>query len=469
MSASGYLSEDTIAAISTALGGAVSIVRISGPRAFDALERLGVDPKVAQLGEPRKLYRAELKGEGGKALDDALVARFVGPFSFTGEDVVELHLHGGTYIATRVLETLVSGGVRQALPGEFSFRAVRTGKISITQAQAIADLIAAANDGAVSLALEKLSGSQGKLIRDLAEGIRKVAMLGEIGIDFNDQDLDEVSLPTLRRNLVPYLEKLESLRKSFGKGIRLQEGIGVAFVGLPNAGKSSFFNALLGEERSIVTEVAGTTRDVVKERITLRGQIGSITLRLEDTAGLRNASDQVERIGIERTIQAAKDADLVLFLVDGTSDTQSLHDALEEWRRIGSPSQKALGIVTKSDLMDEAERRALAAETVAFGIDRWVETSAVTGQGIDDSVEAIVATCESWVHREPGEVVLTRVDHMRAVENALESLERARSASEIDLFAADVRQGLLALSPLIGETVPDDILGQIFSNFCIGK
>ena len=213
--------------------------------------------------------------------------RFVKPDSYTGEDLVEYHIHGSPFIAQQVIERLLELGARQALPGEFSFRSVRNGKMTLFQAQAVSDLIAASNQGAVSLALEKMSGAQNRFLDELASGLRKTAALGEVGIDFADQDIDEVSLPRLRANLTPYVELLEKLQSSFSRGIRLQEGLRVAFIGSPNAGKSSFFNALLGEDRSIVSEMAGTTRDVVSEKLTLRAKNKTITLRLEDTAGLR--------------------------------------------------------------------------------------------------------------------------------------------------------------------------------------
>ena len=181
-----------------------------------------------------------------------MFARFVAPQSFTGEDLVEFHLHGGAYLASRVLEVVLALGARQALPGEFSFRAVRNGKMTLSQATAVADLISAANDGAISLALEKLSGTQHRLISSLAQNLRTLSALGEIGIDFSDQDVDEVALPRLKERLAPIVSSLTLLQNSYGRGMRIQEGVSVAFVGLPNAGKSSFFNALLGEDRSIV-------------------------------------------------------------------------------------------------------------------------------------------------------------------------------------------------------------------------
>ena len=470
----GYLSEQTIAAIASAVGGAIAIIRISGPRAFEALTLLTQNSpqNSTESSEPRKLYRAILRSPSGEPLDDAMFVRFVNPESFTGEDVVELHVHGGNFTASRILEELAKNGIRQALPGEFSFRAVRNGKMSLNQAQAISDLIESTNDGAATLAREKLSGTQNRLLSALSDDLRKLAVVGEVGIDFSDQDVDEVSLPNLKKRVAPLLETLLQLRSSFDRGVRLQDGIGVAFVGLPNAGKSSFFNALLGEDRSIVSDIAGTTRDVIRERITIRGKTGSITLKLEDTAGLRHAEDLVEKKGIERSQQAASRSDLILFVVDSTASNEKDLEALaSQWESLSgrTVSTKTIGILTKCDLVPSENLPTLEAKLRHTGINRWLKTSAQTGIGIAEASDEIAVFCERLIHRQKGEVLLTRADQFDAVFRAVGHLQRAQKAPEIDLFASDVRQALHSLGPLIGATLPDDILGQIFSSFCIGK
>ncbi len=468
-----YLSEDTIAAFSTPLGGAVAVLRMSGPRSVFVLEQMLALGWMAGK-EPRKLYRGPLFDLAKEILDDPLIAFFKSPSSFTGEDCVEIHVHGSSAVATRLFDVLHELGVRQALPGEFSFRAVRNGKLSLAQAEATADLIASSNPDAAKLALEKMSGTQNRLVAGIAESLRTIATLGEAGIDFSDQDLEEVSLPSLRKRIAPVCEKLETLRASYGRGLRVQEGVSVAFVGLPNAGKSSFFNALLGEDRSIVSEVAGTTRDVVRERLTLRGKKTSVTLRLEDTAGLRPTEDRVEKIGIERTQRVVLASDLVLLIVDGSLDDDgfalSLDKLRTEWTQLGRPSAKTLGVVTKIDLAaNSLQIEAHLGKLTEFGISRWLRTSATESLGVTEAAASIADFCESWIHRTPSEVLLTRLDHVRATEAALLDLDRALQAPALEFFAADVRQSLHSLSPMIGDTVPDDILGRIFSEFCIGK
>jgi tRNA modification GTPase len=345
---------------------------------------------------------------------------------------------------------------------------VRAGKMSLPQAEALADLIAAANESAVELALAKLDGAQNRLLSALAEDLRALATLGEAGIDFSDQDLDELGLPALRARASAILARIAELEASYSRGSRIQDGIRVAFVGLPNAGKSSFFNALLGEDRSIVSEIAGTTRDVVREKFTLRGDRTSVTLRLEDTAGLRASHDPVERMGVERSRRAASEADLIVLVVDGAAVDRQLPQLEAEWAGLGRPSDRTLGIVTKGDLPG-ARPAAAQGWMRERGILHSAVTSAATGEGVSEAARAMARFCERWVTHDAGEVVLTRLEHHRAAQDAAGHLARAISAEEIDLFAADVRHSLRALSPLIGETPPDDILGRIFSKFCIGK
>ena len=465
---SGYLSEDTIAAIAAPPGGAVCLVRVSGPASLSVLSKICGEPILAGL-EPRKVIRSSLKDAQGALIDDALFTYFQAPKSFTGEDSVEFFLHGSALVATRFMETLIAMGIRQALPGEFSFRAVRNAKMTLSQAQATADLIGASNEGAATLALEKMSGTQGRLLTSIAEELRRTVMMGEVGIDFSDQDVEEVSLPSLRKRIAPLLVTLEKLRSSYSRGTLIQEGIRVAFVGLPNAGKSSFFNALLGEDRSIVSDIPGTTRDVVKEKLNLRGKRASVTLRLEDTAGLRSSSDHVEKMGIERTLKSAGEAELILFLVDAESLDAQFSSLNEQWIKLGRPSTRTLGIITKGDRVSESRMKEVRHKLEVFQLTHWSVTSALTGEGISEAAQDIADFSEKWVHRDQGEVLLTRLDHLNSVNDAISHLNRAAEASEIDLFASDMRQTLHALSPLIGETVPDDILGKIFSEFCIGK
>ncbi len=462
---SGYLSEDTIVALTTAVGGPIVILRLSGNKAFSVFEKICGLEKITQQ-KPRALFRAKIQSQDGACIDDALAVYFPRPHSFTGEDVVELHLHGSAAVTTAVFFELFTLGVRQALPGEFSFRAVKNGKMSLSQSQGVADLISSTNQGATALALEKMSGLMNPLLSELAHEMRELVALSALGIDFSDQDVEEVSLLNLKKRVFELKEKITRLKNSFERGEKIQEGVNVGFLGLPNAGKSSFFNALLGADRAIVSEIAGTTRDVVREKITLHGKTTSLTLRLHDTAGLRESLDSVEKKGVEKTRQVGREADLVLLIVDVTAPIDRLW---EEWEKMGRPAVKALGIFTKCDLVEGKETGHIKSELEKFNIATWVETSAKTGAGISEAGDAIVLFCEKLVSRKPGEILLTRVDQLQAVESCLSYLEQAEKATESDLFAADLRCALSSLNLLIGETLTDDILGRIFSQFCIGK
>jgi len=260
---SGYFSGTTIAALASGLGGALSVVRLSGSGSLEALASLSSKPVAFFDGNERKASLVTLSGKDGQPFDQAVALYFKGPRSFTGEDVVEFQIHGSPYVLSRLFQELKALGVRQALPGEFSFRAVRNGKMSLNQAQAVADLIASSNRTAAEVALEKLSGAQNALLSRIADQLRRLAVLAEVGIDFSDQDVEEVSLPVLKKKVLEAKSELTVLARSFERGERIQEGISVSLLGLPNAGKSSFFNALLGEDRSIVSSIAGTTRDII--------------------------------------------------------------------------------------------------------------------------------------------------------------------------------------------------------------
>jgi tRNA modification GTPase len=295
----------------------------------------------------------------------------------------------------------------------------------------------------------------------------QLCVLSELGIDFADQDVDEVSLPRLKGRLSTLRGMLTDLVGSFDRGSRLAEGVPVTIFGLPNAGKSSFINSLLGEDRSIVSHLAGTTRDVVRERLNLRTAGRTVTLRLSDTAGLRAGADRIEEIGMERTLKSAVESDLLVVVIDGAEP--GWENLLPYLSRINLKSKECLFVLSKSDLMTPAERVRLSDEIrVRFGMEgHWI--SSVNHEGVASVADALAAAAIRRIGRGREEVVLTRIEHVRAVEGAIRCLDRARDASDLVLFATDVRHGMGELGPLIGETLPDDILGKIFSDFCIGK
>ncbi len=461
----GYLSNKTIAALCSPTGGAICILRISGDDARSIAEKLS--GKVLKPEDNRKAKRVWVSTRNGKKLDDAVMVPFFNPASFTGEDVVEFFLHGSPIIAQKMLDEIFSFGARLALPGEFSFRAVKNGKLMLSQAEAVKELIQAENDFALDLALEKLSGSQHELIDQIRNDLMQLVTLSEVGIDFSDQDIDEVSLPRLRVRLAKITGLLEELRGSFDRGKRFLDGIPVSVFGLPNAGKSSFFNALLGEDRSIVSNIAGTTRDVVREKINLRGPQGYVTFKLSDTAGLRKGQDQIEEIGIERTLKAAHDSDLILVVLDGQNP--SIAEVSLFLKQIDLSKKQLLGIITKKDLLSENDRAGVLQLAATLPVSSFTFVSSPHLDGIEDVASQMAGLAEEKLARKPGEVVLTQFEHVQAVNRSLECLNQAKAAFDLVLFATDIRHGMNELGPLIGETLPDDVLGKIFSDFCIGK
>ena len=467
----GYLSDKTIAALCTPTGGALCVLRLSGNQAIQIAEKL-TNISINEVDE-RKAKRVWIK-DGDKKIDDAVIIPFLEPRSFTGENVVEFFLHGSPIIAQKILDLIFKQGARLALPGEFSFRAVKNGKLQLSQAEAIKELIAAENDFALDLALEKLSGSQHELVEKIRLDLMQLATLSEVGIDFSDQDIDEVSLPRLNQRLDVVIQMLENLKGSFDRGKRFTDGVPVSLFGLPNAGKSSFFNALLGEDRSIVSDIAGTTRDVVRERLNLRGEKGYVTFKLSDTAGLRGVnpkqdSDQIEKIGIERSIDAANKSDLVLVVVDGVApELQQINKFLSQVTH----ACKFIGVITKKDLVPsiEAQQKTLELLLKEFpDVSGWTWVSSVTLDGVAQVSEKMASIAEKLLERKPGEVVITQVEHLQSIEKSLLSLKDAKNSSDLVLFATGVRHGRGDLGSLIGESLPDDVLGKIFSDFCIGK
>ncbi len=470
----GYLSNRTIAALCSPVGGAICVLRVSGGDAI----RIASSLTGHEFGatDHRLARRAWIRDSSGKKIDDAVVLPFFGPNSFTGEDSVEFFLHGSPMVAQKVLDACFDQGARLALPGEFSFRAVKNGKMQLSQAEAVKELISAENDFSLELALEKLSGTQHHLVARVREDLLQLCTLSEVGIDFSDQDVDEVSLPRLKGRLKPLLEVLNSLRGSFDRGKRFSDGVPVTIFGLPNAGKSSFFNALLGEDRSIVSNIAGTTRDVVRERLNLKGQGGQVTLKLADTAGLRSSSDRIEEIGIERSLLSARESDLVVVVVDGLNP--ELPVVKSYLARIPKREDRAfLFVVSKKDQLGLPESERILAE-IRHEFQREFQNefeipalavSSQTLQGIHEAGALLADAAVRLLARKPGEVILTRFEHVRAVEQAIETLTRAENAHDAVLFAADLRHAMNDLGPLIGETLPDDVLGKIFSDFCIGK
>jgi tRNA modification GTPase len=450
---------DTIVAISTPPGrGGIGIVRLSGP------EAASIAVQLVRLRQPLEHGRTRLadvldSGFGKEAgrIDEALVSWFAAPHSYTAEDVVEIAAHGSPVVLDLLLRRALDRGARLAEPGEFTQRAFLAGRLDLTQAEAVRDLIEAQTLTQARQAASQLGGALSRRVAPVKQALVELIALLEAGIDFAEDDIDVTPQAEIARRIGELTPPLTALEASFSRGRIIHDGLTLAIVGRPNAGKSSLFNRLIQRDRAIVTATPGTTRDTVTERISLDG----IPLELVDTAGLREGREEVEQLGIARSREALADAALVLIVLDAT---QSLND--EEHRLLEAVAGRpALVAVNKSDLAGAVP----AADEVA-GI-AALPTSALTGKGIPALRERILALATGGAASEPG--MLTSLRHHQAISTALAALADAAqanlSATPHEMILLDLYRALWALDSLTGQTTSDDILNLIFSTFCIGK
>lgn len=438
---------DTIAAIATAPGrGGIGVVRVSGPRVPEiALAILGRQP------QPRRAVLADFKEAGGEIIDQGIALFFPGPHSFTGEHVLELQGHGGPAVLQLLLTRCVRLGARLAEPGEFTRRAFLNDKLDLAQAESVADLIDAATAQAAKSAMRSLHGEFSREVHGLVDALIDLRMLVEATLDFPEEEIDFLEAAHAREKLAAVREKLDRVLLRAKQGRLLREGLQVVLIGQPNVGKSSLLNRLAGAEVAIVTPVAGTTRDTVREEI----QIEGIPLHIIDTAGLRETADEVERIGIARTWAAVEKADLALVLIDVAKGLAAEDAAILRELPGGLP---VLRVYNKIDLVGETPRA--DAESVHL--------SARTGAGLGLLQDRLLEMA-GW--QQTGEdVFMARERHLRALREARERLGAADQRwQQLELLAEELKLAQHALSAITGEFTPDDLLGEIFSRFCIGK
>ncbi len=453
---------DTIAAIATPAGaGGVGIVRISGARAEPILQRLVSDWPDDHTSHTLRL--SKIRDLDGDLVDEALAVIMRAPKTYTGEDVVEFQCHGGPIILRRVLDAALEYGARMAEPGEFTQRAFLNGRIDLTQAEAVADLVNATNEAAHKLAMEHLQGSLGETIEAHLELLMEAVTLVESAIDFSHEEhVYQIERDEVLERVDQVIEELERLKTQFDQGRRQREGVRVVILGPPNAGKSTLFNRLHGTDRAIVTEVAGTTRDFLEEEIQLSG----VALRIVDTAGLRETNDQVEAIGIERSRELRTRADLVVWLVDRSEPMRAdLRADLEDAADDGATHLVVLNKVDLPNRLTQNDRQLLE------GFDHVVDTSLTEDEGFERLVDVLTQLAEQMTSGEG--VLLSRARHLECVVRALEASKRAKQAviAEMDheFIALDLREALDALGDIVGRVSTDDILNRIFAEFCVGK
>ncbi|BDY07120.1 tRNA uridine-5-carboxymethylaminomethyl(34) synthesis GTPase MnmE [Ferrimonas sp. YFM] len=453
------ITTDTIVAQATATGrGGVGIIRVSGPNA-EALAK-------ALLGRVPRVRQAEylpFKDDQGQQLDQGIALLFKAPNSFTGEDVLELQGHGGPVVLDMLQRAIIATGLaRSARPGEFSERAFLNDKMDLAQAEAIADLIEASSEQAARSALKSLQGEFSGKVTELVEQLTVLRIYVEAAIDFPDEEVDFLSDGKISADLQQVQDALAQVRASARQGALMREGMKVVIAGRPNAGKSSLLNALAGRESAIVTDIAGTTRDVLREHIHIDG----MPLHIIDTAGLREASDEVERIGIERAWEEIQQADRVLMMVDGTETSDT--DPHKIWPEFMDRLPKEMGLTTIRNKLDLTGEHQITEQNQDYPL---FKLSAKTGEGMEPLRQHLKACMGYQGAGEGG--FMARGRHLEALARADEHLVLGREQLEVfqagELLAEELRLAQQALSEITGEFSSDDLLGRIFSSFCIGK
>lgn len=459
-----FETKDTIAAIATPIGvGGISVIRISGNSTFQVVD--SIFRGSVSINEARSHtihYGTVSDSVSRETIDTVLVSIFRNPHSYTGEDIVEISSHGGYFVSQKILSSLYSSGVRPAEPGEFTLRAFLNGKLDLSQAEAVADLINSKTEKSHRASVEQLGGKLSKTIQKLRGDILNICSLLELELDFSQEGIELIEKNKTISQLAHIENSIKNLMKSYQEGKIIKEGIKVALIGKPNAGKSSLLNVLLQEERAIVSEIPGTTRDTIEETIILDG----VEFIFNDTAGLRNSIDSIEIEGIKRTSKVIDKSDLVLFIIDGSQqieeeDFNSYNKLIDKFKS----SKQFIWVFNKSDIKNKGEN--------LIGTENPVWVSCKTHAGIVELKNRIVNIALPKHDSAASSVTITSIRHKDALEKALNSIVVAKlsinSGLSVDFAAVDLRAALNYLGEIIGLTTPDDILNNIFSNFCIGK
>jgi tRNA modification GTPase len=446
---------DTIAAVSTPAGrGGIGVLRISGPGARAIVERVLTFSDGSPAWKSWSVTMASLQDAEGHTVDQVVTTYFAAPRSYTAEDVVEIACHGSPVVLRYALERLCQAGARLAEPGEFTLRAYINGRIDLPQAEAVRDLIDASTLYQARIAAQQAEGSVSRRLKPVKEQLLELIALLEAGIDFAEDDISVAPTEEILRRLEPIAESIGTLAASFAYGKLVHEGFTLAIVGRPNVGKSSLFNRLLERDRAIVTEIPGTTRDVVSETASL----GGIPVKMLDTAGIRLGQDVVEALGIERSYQALADADLTLVVVDGSQNLTAEDQALIDRAKSAG---KMLVASNKSDLTAQAN------------VPGALPVSALTGAGIEDLRREIIEAIAPHGRLEQDGGFITSLRHEQLLNESGEALAQARTAATVgiphEMLLLDLYAALRPIDAITGATTADDILNRIFSTFCIGK
>jgi tRNA modification GTPase len=471
---------DTIVALATPSGaGAIAVIRISGGRALEIVSGVFRSVKGKDLSA-QKSHTIHLGHiiDGTRMLDQVLVSVFRGPHSYTGEDVVEVSCHGSPFIQQQLIQLFLHKGGRMAQAGEFTLRAFLNGKMDLSQAEAVADLIASENEASHRLAIQQMRGGFSNELKMLREELLNFASLMELELDFAEEDVEFADRSRFSSLIARIEQVLKNLIDSFALGNVLKKGIPIAIAGAPNVGKSTLLNALLKEERAIVSEIAGTTRDSIEDEIA----IGGIGFRFIDTAGIRETTDVVEGIGIQRTFDKIEKAQVVLYMTDGEGLLERGADFALLEKEINKlltkyPDKKLILVANKTDLLSEEQQQRLQSRmNTPFMNARpgftLIPISVKSGEGVENLKTALLELVNTGALRN-NETIVTNSRHYDALLKALDAVQQVRQGMEADipgdLLAIDIRQVLYHFGEITGEITTDDLLGNIFANFCIGK
>ena len=464
--------DNTICAISTAPGmGAIAVIRVAGKETFnicDTIFQFVIKDRKIKDQEANSVHFGTIV-DGDKIIDEVLITIFKAPHSYTGDDIVEIACHGAPYIQQQILELLLKNGAELAKPGEFTQRAFLNGKMDLSQAEAVADLIASESEAARKVALQQMRGGFSNELMKLRERMLWFISLIELELDFSEEDVEFANRDELNSLVVELTEHLSRLVNSFSLGNVIKNGLPVAIVGHTNAGKSTLLNALLNEERAIVSDIHGTTRDAIEDTI----NIGGVTYRFIDTAGIRTTDDTIENIGIQLTYNKISQASIVLLMVDVNDSQAKIAEAIDDVQnKIDFETQKLIVVVNKIDLLNSDstfnrdEFPKLNSESSIISI------SAKERENIDKLTELLTDTV-NLSSLNNNEVIVTNARHHEALKNALEGINRVKDGLDNnisgDFLAQDIREVLHHLGSITGQISTDEILGNIFKNFCIGK
>lgn len=456
--------EDTIAAIATAPGeGGIGIIRISGERAYEILRAVFRPANCSSALENRKMsYGHIVNPETNHIVDEVLCVYMKGPKTYTTEDVVEINCHGGMVPLRKTLELVLQSGARMAEPGEFTKRAFLNGRLDLSQAEAVIDVIRAKTDKTFDVAMNQLEGIFSDRIKEIRKKLVDILVNVTVNIDYPDEDIEQITYEKLNQDLTEVKSDIIKLLASAETGKIIQNGLAVAIIGKPNVGKSSLMNSLLRESRAIVTEIPGTTRDTIEEHLSVKG----IPVRLTDTAGIRETSDIIEKIGIERSKESFHQADLVIFILDSSKDFS------EEDREIMEliDEEKTIVILNKIDLPAKIDEQAVKEILPDVSVMR---ASMETQEGIADIEQKIVSMVYDGKVSQNNNLIVTNVRHKDILVKAEKSLQDAISMTgmgeALEFIEIDINSAYESLGEIIGETVQDDIINEVFSRFCLGK